>query len=311
VAGGGGGNTLAYSMDGLAYTGIAGVFSAYARNIDFSPTLCQWVAVGGTVSSVAYSYNGVNWNISTSGSALIAPGGDVQWSEYQKKWVALGTGTIPIITSTDGVTWATSTSGGIMTAPSGVAYAPSLDLWVVVRSGGGTLIMTSPTAAASSWTQRVATAGPYASYVGYAVSWSAPLSQWLVGLANPVSTNTTAISSNGLSWTFQALAFQTTAQALRTAWGNGTYMLAGTGTTDTLVASTSGLVYISKGKATFSSAGYGLRWVPQLSRWLSTGAGTNTLAYHNGITWIGLGKTIFTSAGYAVCSVYTNTTNFG
>ena len=65
VAVGQGTNTIAYSYDGINWTGLGStIFSLYGTGIAWNGTM--WVATGTGTNSTAYSYVGFNWTGVTS-----------------------------------------------------------------------------------------------------------------------------------------------------------------------------------------------------------------------------------------------------
>ena len=112
VAVGQGTNSIAYSNDGLTWTGIgATIFTGAGSGIAWNNE--RWVAVGSGGPPIAYSTDGISWtSVSTSTSIFSSGGNDVCWDG--RRWIAVGEGTAnDIATSYDGITWygvATSTN---------------------------------------------------------------------------------------------------------------------------------------------------------------------------------------------------------
>jgi hypothetical protein len=144
VAGGQGTiNTLAWSYDGITWTGLGkSIFSSNVRGIAWNGP--RWVAVGdGTANTIAYSTDGISWTvISTSTSIFSSGGNDVSWDG--KRWIAVGNGLNRVATSNDGITWygvATSTSLFTGSGGFGVStnYNASSNQLVVSNTSGTTL----------------------------------------------------------------------------------------------------------------------------------------------------------------------------
>jgi len=114
VAVGSGGNTIATSKDGIAWTGRgAYIFTTEANAVEWSNELCMWVAVGSGTNSIAYSYDGIYWfsSLSTSSNGLTA-GLDIKWNS--RTWIACGTSShIGLFTSNDGINWTQITDSDI------------------------------------------------------------------------------------------------------------------------------------------------------------------------------------------------------
>ena len=110
VLGDGSYNTMAYSPDGIRWTGDAGglgklMFDGSGSRAAWNGSL--WVAVGdpsGNGSPIAYSRDGIAWTKADASGGL-AVGRDVAWNGH--KWIAVGgTGGDTIaVSSTDGKTW--------------------------------------------------------------------------------------------------------------------------------------------------------------------------------------------------------------
>jgi len=114
VAGGNGPFTLAYSYDGITWTGSASgsaLFTTQCISVAWNGSL--WVAAGSGTNSLIYSSDGITWSASASGTALFPTAATyVCWNGSQ--WMA---GSIPPITlgySYDGITWIPSQTGSAL-----------------------------------------------------------------------------------------------------------------------------------------------------------------------------------------------------
>jgi hypothetical protein len=107
---GGSGNvssTLIWSEDGdiwndITYDSDGGItlFTAKCSGIAYNNNL--WVAVGNGTNSIAYSIDGKEWSVSTSGNNIFTSGATgITWNN--SNWVAVGGE--KIATSDDGITW--------------------------------------------------------------------------------------------------------------------------------------------------------------------------------------------------------------
>jgi hypothetical protein len=302
--------TIAYSMDGRIWYGILGVFSNGGSAVVFSPSRCQWVAMGGSSVNgfivVAYSYNGLEWFRAPSAESILVKGNDVFWSEEQQMYVGVGDNRIGvsnyhIMTSVDGNNWIPS-NDSILTRGQGVAYSAAQGLWVVVGTGPSGNIITSSTAQSNTWTVRlVASQG-----VVWSVTWSPPLHQWLVGVTStPANANTTITSNDAISWTWHSSAFQTIDAVTKVTWGNGTYRLSGKGTNDVFVRSPDGFNYFGEG---FRNGGtyeaLTVHYARALDLWLGGGDHVAPQAYYNGTVWLPEGNGVFITQCTGIASAY-------
>jgi hypothetical protein len=98
-------NTLAYSYDGVSWTGLGKtIFTSACNGIATNGSL--WVAGGSGGNGLAYSYDGITWT--GLGTTLFSQGQTVAWGVVNGTgmWVdtALG-GTYGIAYSYDGISW--------------------------------------------------------------------------------------------------------------------------------------------------------------------------------------------------------------
>jgi hypothetical protein len=217
VAGGEGTNSLAWSWDGMAWTGItsgATNFATRCRGVAYGeiPGVGgRWVAVGVGTNSIIYSNDGLNWVIPaqgvTSGGIFTTGGYGICW-DGSLFW-AVGAGTNTLASSPDGITWTgygQAADGGAMhspfsTAGYGIAYNGSQ--YVAMGIGGMTMAYSSN---GTTWT--ACTTPPFTQ--GNAVCWGAqggnivapgtPISgRWVaVGIG---ASHTIAYSTDGINWT--------------------------------------------------------------------------------------------------------------
>ena len=94
--------TIAYSSDGINWTGLGiTIFSTEGNGVAWNGSL--WVAVGGGTNTIAYSSDGSNWT-GLGTSIFSSEGYGVAWNG--SLWVALGSGaTDTIAYSSDGINW--------------------------------------------------------------------------------------------------------------------------------------------------------------------------------------------------------------
>jgi len=133
VATGQGTNSLAYSYDGVNWTGLGTtVFSTAGQAVAWNGVM--WMAVGGGTNTLAYSFTGLTWTgIGTT--IFTATGYGIAWNG--QLWVAVGTGTNAIAWSAFGIrNWtgiaASSAAVGYLTTAYWVTW--SGQVWMV----GGT-----------------------------------------------------------------------------------------------------------------------------------------------------------------------------
>ena len=287
VAAGAGTNTLAYSTNGVAWTGITGttIFSANGWRAGYDPSNNLWVAAGTGTNGLAYSKNAINWtglgNNTTFSNGTCAAYGNGIW---------LATGAVPpgnsIAYSTNGTIWTGLVGGTNIFGTGGqtVAYDPSNNLWVGGGYGGSCLGYSKD---GVTWTGL--TGKTIFSTQGMGVAYSSVQKLWVA--IGQGTAHTLAYSSNGTAWT--GLGVTTfTGQAAGVAYGNNMWVAAGPGT---LAYSTNGTTWIGIGASVFSTGARGVSYSSVQDLWVAVGwaAGGNTIAYSkNGTNWTGLGKTV-------------------
>lgn len=115
---------LLYSYDGINWRAVlaAPAFETTGCAIFWNGLI--WVASGdksGSKPTLAYSYDGVTWTDSASGtSALTSMVYGVSWNGSQ--WLALGNGTNKIAYSPDGINWTAATQANNIYIGSGLVY---------------------------------------------------------------------------------------------------------------------------------------------------------------------------------------------
>ena len=135
VAVGSGTNTVAYSNDGISWTGIGlSMFSTVGNGVAYGNG--KFVAVGQGGNTVAYSTDGVNW---TAVSSPLSVGKSVAYSTPLGRWVAVGSGTNDtMIYSTDGTSWTGAGKTALSSTGYSVAFSSvSMDTtltWITQRS---------------------------------------------------------------------------------------------------------------------------------------------------------------------------------
>jgi hypothetical protein len=281
VAVGYGTNSMAYSTDGISWTGLGtSIFSLYGYGVAWNGSM--WVAVGyGGTNSIAYSTNGINWT-GLGRSIFSGYGYSIAWNGSM--WVAVGEGTVNTMAySTNGIDW--TGLGKSIFSSSGWGITWNGTMWVAVGNGTNTIAYSYN---GIDWT---GLGTSIFSTNGYGVAWNG--SMWV---ATGNGTNTIAYSNNGTSWTgLGTSVFSTIGRDV--AWNGSMWVAVGNGT-NTIVYSYNGIDWTGLG-VTILGNGLDVAWNGTM--WIATGSGTNTIAYSiNGTIWTGLGITIFSTLGYGV-----------
>jgi hypothetical protein len=132
---GSGGYVLAYSYDGVTWTGSVlqsgSIFTTQGCGVAWNGS--RWVAVGQGTNCIAYSTDGINWTASVNGNSIFAEVYCTSIAWNGAVWIAggrLGYGNLNTVAySYDGANWITSTSGNaIMTGATGMT---GYGLWSV------------------------------------------------------------------------------------------------------------------------------------------------------------------------------------
>ena len=228
VATGAGQNTIAYSDDGITWTGLGStIFSNEGHYSLWNGQI--WVAVGFGTNTIAYSNDGFNWkglgssifsvagnDLAWNGNIWIATGNDptntlaysynginwiglgksifsiqglgVSWNGYT--FVAMGEGTNSIAYSTNGINW-TGIGTSVFTTRGYEAFSNGV-YWVATGSGSTTLAYTTDLTGSTGWTSIPGIFGTAANEL----CWNG--STWVAVGSGGYSI---AYSTNGTSWT--------------------------------------------------------------------------------------------------------------
>jgi len=193
VAVGVGGLGIAYSYDGINWTGT-GITSG-TLGIAWSGSL--WVAVGSNF--ILYSSNGISWTSSASNPFSTRVNGV---ASNGTRWVAVGQGTNNVAYSNDGINWTGILADGNTFTEYGYAVAWNGSIWVAVGEGTNSII----------WSSDGITWNPLGTPIfatGYGVIWNGI--RWIV---IGKGTNTIGISYDGITW-------YVVANTLFSLWGTG------------------------------------------------------------------------------------------
>ena len=291
VAGGDGiANTIAYSRNGITWTGLGtSIFSNYCNRVASNGSI--WVAVGeGTANSIAYSTDGISWT--GLGKSIFPVGIGVAWNG--RMWVAVGAGnTNTIAYSSDGITWTPVLSSISIFSSSCNCVAWNGTMWVAVGIGTANTIAYSTDGI--MWTG-IGT-DIFSTCLG--VAWNG--SMWI---AVGAGTNTIAYSRNSITWTPVASSTNIFSDfGVYVAWNGTRWVAVGIGTDNTIAYSTDGIMWTGIGTDIFSTGGYSVAW--NGTRWIALGEGTNSIAYSSdGITWtpVASSTSIFSYSGLCVGS---------
>jgi hypothetical protein len=231
--------------------------------------------------------------------------------------------------SVDGVSWNSSTTSPLTTFARGIAYSPSLRMWIAVGTGasfniassadgetwlgvgsgvfGGTVygvtwgqgmfvIMGSGmvnTMASFDGTTFSGQGNSIFNVAGIAAAFSSVQNRWVAvgGDTNQIATSL----GPALNWTVVGGGMFGVGRAI--AFGAGVWVAGGNMSANTLATSPDGITWTGLGSTIFSSSCFGLAYAN--GRFVATGAGAlNTLAFSlDGVTWNGLGKSVFSGQG--------------
>lgn len=318
VAAGQGGNSLAYSYDGIRWTGaFSGPWNnaaSFATAVAWNGTM--WVATGGggNYPSICYSYNGIVWLQSIANyTPFTLIGNCVAYDGT--RWLVGGAGTVTGATSFNGQTWITTgTQSSLMTtAVLGLAW--NGQMWVAVGMGTNSIIYSYD---GSNWSGALNNTAIFtAASGGRCVAWNGYM--WIAGGGQSGSGSTLAYSYNGIYW--YALGTSVFGGACNAIiWGgrreniiyypqNRTLLLGSTtsggptiqysnpyfpyqGATTTIGAITANLEYATQGYIT------GISWVEAAQASANTIFSQANGAAWNGYKWIAVGQAASTTYGY-------------
>jgi len=301
VAVGSGTNTIAYSYDGINWTGLGNkIFSSQGNDVKWNGSI--WVAVGSTPERIAYSSDGINWTGVTGSSDIFSSGSSVAWNG--KIFVAVGSpkavfgggsSSVKVYTiaySYDGINWTGVTGSKTILSP-GQKVEWNGTIWVSVGSGTNYSIAYSYDGS-NNWTGVVNSKDIFTDCRG--ITWNG--STWI---AIGTGTYTIAQSSDGINWygvtNSSTNIFGDYPNSYDVAW-NGTRFVAlgGEGPNsdsegpNSIVYSSDGINWsaVTDSKSIFSRGGRSVTWNGKLFVAVGGGYGTNySIAYSSdGITWI-------------------------
>jgi hypothetical protein len=132
IAAGEGTHSLAYSPDGIHWTGLgSAMFSTRANQVAWNGTV--WCAVGAGSNCIAHSYDGLQWNSSSVSGDIFTEAFDIAWNGTVFVAVGAKSGNPTAAASIDGITWA-AVSMPFTTAATGIAWTGQK--WIAYGSEG-------------------------------------------------------------------------------------------------------------------------------------------------------------------------------
>jgi hypothetical protein len=292
AVGNGGTNAIAYSYDGINWTGLGN-----SNNI-ISNTNCvawngnMWMVGSSSSPYIIYSLNGINWFPSSNASTIFTTVNGI--ASNGNMWVAVGQGTNTIAYSYDGIFWNSASAVNIFSVANGIAFngSSSAPMWVAVGSGENTLAYSSN---GINWNISGASNGIF-SYNGFDVAFNGSTSYPWVAVGSGI--NTIAYSSDGINWNgvSNSLSNIFTANGRGVAWNGSIWVAVGAGN-NSMAYSPDGQNWTGSNNSTgiISSTANGIAWSGSL--WVVVGAYNNvsgyTMAYsEDGNNWTGVTNSV-------------------
>jgi hypothetical protein len=280
LAFGSGQNTIAYSPDGISWTGLGNtVFSTAGYCGFWSGSF--WVAGGQGGNTMAYSYDGIQWtgfsNPITTSVQGIAYNGVI--------WVATGSGTNNVAYSVNGLNWTGQTLSGYNGGNS--VYWNGTVFMIISNSSGSAYHSTDGKVwnIATSTTQNGMPASNGFTWVICTRS-NATSALYYVNTENPVTTSYIAITPNPFSTSGNCVCY-----------GGFVWIAGGVGTGNTLAYSLNGFNWTGLGTSAFPNGCSSICW--NGTRYV--GGGKTYIGYSsNGTTWYSGQTGLFTSINFVV-----------
>lgn len=281
VSVGSGNDAIAYSYDGINWTGLGNVGFHIGQSVAYSSLQNRWIAVGSGISNIAYSKDGIIWE-KHDNSILYSGINCVAYSSKQNLWIIGGdiSGSYSMAGSKDGETW--TGLGKKFKVCHGVTYSSKQNLWVAVGEGDESSIIYSEDGL--TW---------YNAYfdnvvlkTAYGIAYSPKLDLWVSVGDGTGKKNSIAHSKDGKTWTCVGgntlhSGFGVAYSPKHSLWvavGNGKHSMA---------YSTDGINWTSYDHDIFKYSN-DVSYNSQLNRWVAVGNGNNSVAYSDdGINWIG------------------------
>jgi len=286
VAVGYGTDSIAYSNDGINWTGIGigdisvGTAVAWNGNI--------WIVGTNNQGSpfMVFSFNGINWfpvmnGVLTSINGIASNG---------PMWVAVGLGVeCNIIYSYDGIYWYKASNSNIFTNVNGVAWNGTM--WVAAGQGQNSLAYSTD---GINWN----VTGTSTNTLNYAynVAWNGTMWVAVGGGTN----NTIAYSTDGKEWTGVSNSTSIFTNAgTSIAWNGSIWVATGEGN-NSMAYSQDGIKWTGSNNSNGILSGFGLSVAWSGSLWVVVGSGGKLAYSSDGNNWIGVtysASSIFTNGG--------------
>lgn len=258
---------------------------AYGKDVTGTNDL--WVAVGDGTNQIAYSLNGTAWTGTALNGGVKYPYGVGYGKDGSGNglWVVVGGGITPafrtITTSLNGINWSdTSANGGFSSYGEYVVYgkdSSGTGLWIAVGSGTNTVLRSYN---GTDWTATASNGGVTSLARGVAFGKDGLGNDlWVIcGQGTGIAT-----SLDGNNFT-QAVSVGGVTNAYGVAYGNGLWVVVGTGTR-TIAYSTDGTNWTgTTANGGMNSAGWGVKYGE--GRWVAVGNGTQKIVSStDGINW--------------------------
>jgi hypothetical protein len=243
---GSGTTSIAYSYNGIVWSGTTNVFSSEGRGVAWG--LNKWLAVGAGSTRVAYSYDGIVWTPLVG--LFSVQGNCVAWSGNQ--WLIGGEGVSPLLYSTSGTIWSAVPTSP-MAIVTGVTWSNN---WVIAGSGGFATSSNGVFWTLSSKTSPV---------VGVA---SAKTLEELPLFYTSGPNYTLAYSLGGVTWYVVNSLISGVATSIL--WNGSLWLACMESGFDSLIYSYDGISWSGLGKSTFGSRSNQAAWNGYM--WVATGA---------------------------------------
>ena len=268
IAYGTGNNTLAYSLNGITWSGLGStMFSTQGNGGVWNGS--KVVAVGSGTNSIAYSICCINW-IGLGTTIFTGSGNGITYNNNY--FVAVGNGTNSIAYSVDGISW--FGLGTTVFTTKGSAICSNGSLWVAVGSGTNTIAYSSNL---TSWTGLALTV--------FSTSGNGIAFNGVQFVAVGSGTNTLAYSANGSTWTVLST-FSSAGYGI--AWSGSLWVAGGNG----IYYSFNGSIW-TKAPTNLTTC-YTVAW--NQSVFIAGGTGTDMIEYsYNGFNWLSGDNSIFTT----------------
>jgi hypothetical protein len=294
IAGGRGGNTILFSLDGITWTGLGTNITTgvtYGSNTEYNGKI--WVMgcpiSGSSGNTIAVSNNGVSW--AGLGSSIFPDSGNSPYWTGSMWLMGGGLSRNSMAYSYDGYTWIGL--GMTIFSNYGMGFAYNNSVYVAV--GSGTVNTLAYSYDGINWT---GLGNSIFSSVGNSVIWNGSL---FVAMGSG-SVNSIAYSYNGIDWTGLGLSIFSVGNSV--SW-NGTLFVAGGQLTNTSAYSYNGINWVGNGNTTLQTTINSVSWNGSLWTFGGVGSRGNTLAYsYNGINLIASASSSFSTGITSVASNY-------